>query len=229
MAKSAERLKAVALRKKGESIKEIARKLHVSSGSVSSWVRDIVLTPAQSKRLYARWVAAGLRGRMMGAEANKEKKRASIRLAETEAKRVIRSLAGKELFFLGLGLYWGEGVKTSNGTVAIVNSDPLIIQIMMRWFKECWDIDRSQFQPRVFISNTHRDREEVITRFWMNALGLSRRQFRRMIFLEKGKKIYENRNVYYGVLTLRIAKGAALRHQILAHIAQVARVGIKPV
>lgn len=166
---------------------------------------------------------------MLGTEMNKKKKSDVIERARQEAEAKFQSISREELFMLGLGLYWGEGTKASDGTVAIVNSDPRIIQLMIRWFKECWDIDSDRFQPRVFISDTHRDREEVITRFWAKALGIPRRQFRRMIFLNKGKKIYENRNVYYGVLTLRIAKGSRLRHRILADIAQIANLGIKPV
>lgn len=45
MAKFKEKIKARELRHRGESIKDIARKLKVSKGSVSRWCRDIELTP----------------------------------------------------------------------------------------------------------------------------------------------------------------------------------------
>ena len=228
MAKSKERLQAVRLRRKGQSVKEIAKRLGVSPSAVSLWTRDIALTPLQREKLDARRIAAGHRGRMLGTEMNKRQKQKRIAHAQKEALEKIKSLSRQDLFMLGLGLYWGEGTKASDGTVAIVNSDPLIIQIMIRWFRECWDVDPSRFQPRVFISSTHEDRKEALTRFWVKTLAIPRRQFRRMIFLAKGKKIYENRNVYYGVLTLRIAKGSELRHRILADIARIAHVGIKP-
>ena len=228
MAKSAERLRAIAFRKEGMSVKEIAKKLGVSASGVSIWTREIVLTKTQREKLDERRIAAGHRGRMLGTEMNRRRKRERIERARKEAESKLTSLSHRELFALGIGLYWGEGVKASDGTVAIVNSDPLVIQLMIRWFKECWGVEPDRFQPRVFISDVHKDREEIITRFWVRALGIPRQQFRRMIFLEKGRKIYENRDVYYGVLTLRIAKGSELRHRILADIAQVAKVGIKP-
>lgn len=228
MAKSKERLRALALRREGESIKRIAKNLGVSASAVSSWTRDVLLTEKQRERLDKRRVAAGDRGRMLGTEANRKGKQERIDRARREAEQKIRELSQPELFMLGLGLYWGEGSKASDGTVAIINSDPLIIQLMMRWFRECWDIEPSRFQPRVFISDVHKDREKVITRFWVKTLSIPRQQFRRMIFLNKGKKIYENRDMYYGVLTLRIAKGSELRHRILANIAQVAKKGITP-
>jgi transposase-like protein len=228
MAKPREKEQAIMLRRQGRSVKEIAKQLNVSSGSVGPWVKDVRLTEKQKKHLHNRLVQGGLLGRLKGAEANRAKKLASIHRAKVEAKQKIRSLQKHSLFYIGLGLYWGEGVKATNGTVAIVNSDPRIIQLMMQWFGSCWGIEKSRFQARVFISSTHREREEIITRFWMKTLGLSRAQFGKMIFLEKRKKFYENHNMYYGVLTLRIARGAELRHRILAYIDQVADIGIKP-
>ena len=228
MAKPQEKLEALKLRRKGESVKGIAKKLGVTPSSVSVWTRDIVLTEFQRKKLKAGQIAAGHRGRMMGTETNKRKKQERISVARTEAEKKLTSLSRQELYFFGLGLYWGEGVKASNGTVAIVNSDPLIIQLMIRWFTECWNIEHSRLQPRVFISDIHRDRESVITAYWVKTLKIPKSRFRRMIFLNKGKKIYENRNIYYGVLTLRVARGGDLRLKILADISQTAKVGLKP-
>lgn len=222
MAKSSEKLQAIAFRRAGESVKDIAKKLGVSRGSVSMWTRDIILTDTQRNLLRERQVTAGHKGRIMGVEANKAKKAARIELAQTEAVDRVPVLSKESLFYTGLGLYWGEGAKTTNSSLAISNTDPRIIALMIRWFIECFDVDRSYFMPRVFISDIHRDREEIITAFWVNTLGIPRAQFRRMVFLDKGKKIYENHNIYYGVLALRIAKGGDLRYKILAQIERIA-------
>lgn len=223
MSKSAERIQARILRKKGESVKEIAKKLDVSSGSVSIWTQDLVLTEVQQKFLRERQIAAGHKGRMMGAETNREKKRVRISVAKEQAVIDIEKLSKESLFYIGLGLYWGEGVKTTSGSLAISNSDPRVIQLMVRWFSECFDVEKTSFMPRVFISDIHRDREEVITKFWVKTLGIPRAQFKNMIFLNKGKKVYENRDVYYGVLALRVAKGGDIRYRILAQIDRVAQ------
>ncbi len=221
MAKPEEKTKAIALRRTGLSVKEIARELGVSRGSVSVWVRDISLTDAQKTFLHHKQISAGHKGRMIGAAMNKEKKEARIRNAKKESEKKIKVLTRQELFYVGLGLYWGEGTKASNGIVAVANSDPSIINIMARWFEECWGIQRDRFQPRVYISDTHRDREEAIYQYWVKTLDIPRQQFGKMIFLPKTKKIYENRDVYYGVLTLRVSAGSELRHRILADIEQL--------
>jgi transposase-like protein len=222
MAKSAEKMKALALRREGESIKDIAKQLGVSAGSVGVWCRDIELSPAQTENLLTRQIEAGHKGRMIGANANREKRLAKLALAKTEAVSAIPDFSKDALFYTGLGLYWGEGVKSGTGSLAVVNSDPRVITLMARWFTECLGVDGSRFMPRVFVSDTHRDREDVITDFWVQKLAIPRSQFRRMIFLDKGKKIYENRDSYYGVLALRIAKGGDIRHRILASIDRIA-------
>jgi len=52
MSKKIEFQKAVALRKKGLSIKTIAKKLLISSSTASIWTNDIQLTPEQSVHPY---------------------------------------------------------------------------------------------------------------------------------------------------------------------------------
>jgi predicted transcriptional regulator len=201
MAKSAERLKALVLRRQGESMKDIARILGVSKSAVSLWVRDVNLTKIQKEKLHAKQISAGHRGRLLGAEWNRNQKVLRIEQAVREAKNKLRTLSKRDLLILGLGLYWGEGSKASDGTVAIVNSDPFIILLMIRWFQECWGVSKDRLQPRVFISDTHKDREEVITKYWIKVLGIPRTQFRRMIFLDKGKKMHKATNILHSLST----------------------------
>jgi transposase-like protein len=226
MAKSVEKLKAFGLRREGKSIKEIANLIGVTKNTVSKWVQDLPMTDEQIKNLQEEMCRRGNKGRMIGARMNKEKKIARINVARIEAENKIKKVSENELFYLGLGIYWGEGTKAEGTSLAVTNSDYRIIQIMIRWFSECFEIETKDLNPRVFISNTHIDREDKILAFWVEKLGIPPSQFKRTIFLEKGKKIYENREVYYGVLTLSVAKGTDLRYKILAFLARVAEVEI---
>ncbi len=226
MAKSEQKLQAYELRREGKSIKEIAGVVGVTKDTVSKWVRDLPMTDEQARHLEEEMFSRGHRGRMIGAKINKEKKLARIDVARFEAEERITELSKSELFCLGLGIYWGEGTKAENTALAVTNSDYRIIQVMIRWFTECFGVQMSDLSPRVFISNTHEDREEKIFEFWVEKLGIPRSQFKKMIFLEKGKKIYENREVYYGVLTLHVARGTDLRYKILAFLNRIAEVGV---
>ena len=184
------------------------------------------LTPMQAERLKARMIAGGHRGRMIGAAMNKRIKAEKITLAREEAAQKIRLLGEENLFFLGIGLYWGEGTKSAASALAISNSDPRIIQITMRWFEECFKVEKDRFQPRIFIHAMHRSREAELLRFWSKTLGLPKSQFSRTIFIDrKNKKVYENHDTYYGVLALRVRKGTYLRYRILALIERLSEQG----
>ena len=50
-----------------------------------------------------------------------------------------------------------------------------------------------------------------------------------MIFLPKGKKIYENHNMYYGVVTLRVARGSGPQYKVMAQIDRIAELTNMPV
>ncbi|MDZ4226204.1 MAG: helix-turn-helix domain-containing protein, partial [Patescibacteria group bacterium] len=78
MAKTREKLKALTMRREGISIKTIARMLKVSTGSVSLWCQSIELTHAQKEKLRLAQIKAGHKGRMLGAEHNRQKRLQSI-------------------------------------------------------------------------------------------------------------------------------------------------------
>ncbi|TAK59282.1 hypothetical protein EPO14_00490 [Patescibacteria group bacterium] len=229
MANSAKKISAIALRRQGESVKDISVKLQVPKSTVSFWVRDIALTEAQRKRLFRKMVLAGHTGRLKGALVNKEKRLRRIEYWNGDAHKNMHLLTPKELFFLGLGLYWGEGVKADKSPMGITNSDYRIILIAMRWFEEFLGISRGNFRPQIFISDTHRDRERLLLAYWSKTLNLPKSQFTKVIFLPRNKKIYENRNMYYGVLALRVLKGTDSKYRILGLIQRAFEVVVKPV
>lgn len=222
MAKVHEKIKAFQMRRDGASIKEIAQALGIGKSTASIWLRDIQLTSVQKEKLFRKMVSAGHKGRLMGAAMNREKKLERIRRAQSEAIERISSLNQESLFYLGLGLYWGEGTKSATGALSIVNSDPRIIQTAMEWFIRCFSIPQNRFRARIFISDVHRDREKDVLRFWAKTLGLPSSQFARTVFLNRGKKVYENHKTYYGVLALTVLKGREVRYSILALIERFA-------
>lgn len=218
MSKSAEKLQALQLRREGWSIKEIARKLSVSRSSVSVWCQDIELTPAQHLILREKQIRAGASGRQKGADANRSKRLHSIASAKQSAEKILpRRLSEDQLFFIGLGIYWGEGVKSRNSQTAVVNSDKRIIKLAIKWFVECLGVPRSTLRPYVYIAEAHRERTNVIMAYWQRELGLGLDQFKTPIYItQKTKQQYENPDKYYGVLALRILKGTEVKYKILA-------------
>lgn len=217
MSKSNEKLESLRLRRKGLSIKEIAKKLNVSPGSVSLWCQGVTLTPAQQVILKRKQILAGHAGRQKGADMNKAKRTQAMADASIKAETDIQKVSNQELFYLGLGIYWGEGVKSRTGQATVVNSDPRILCVMMRWFSECLAVEKSEFRPYVYISIAHKDREEVIMKYWEKILDLPSTQFKSPIYLtQRPKQKYADHDNYYGVVALRVAKSTYLKYRILS-------------
>lgn len=226
MAKYNERMQALRLRKMGKSVRDIAHTLDVSRGSVSVWCRDIVLTKAQREKLTREQILAGNKGRMIGAEINRQKRLRSIREQELVAHTMIGRLSKRDKLILGIGLYWGEGVKAVGSATAFVNSDPQSILFMKDWF-ESLGVASSQFSPRVYISKHHEERQGAIIRFWSQLLKIPSRQFGRVVLLHgRPKKVYENHNSYYGVLSLGVRRGSTLKYRILGLIKECNKAGV---
>ncbi len=126
MAKSRERLLARKMRGEGESIREIAKKIGVSRSSVSLWCGDIVLTEEQMKELLHRDLVGGERGRIRAGEWHRNERRERENYNRSLGFNRVANLSKRELFLIGLALYWAEGSKTGR-RVIFVNSDPNMI------------------------------------------------------------------------------------------------------
>jgi len=114
---------------------------------------------------------------------------------------------------MGAALYWAEGSKGSK--LSFVNSDPQMILFMYRWFQESLGVKNEEFIVRVFINEMHAPRISVVVAFWKNLLNLPKDQFRSTVFIKtKQRKVYENHDMYYGMLALRIRRSTHLLYKI---------------
>jgi len=219
MAKFQEKIKAQELRVKGLSINYIAKKLNVSKGSISYWCKDIKLTEKQKKKLLENSIRAGHKGRLMGAEMNRRKKQGNIDFYKILAKKQIGKISKRDLLIAGVALYWGEGVKSDKSSFAFINSDPEAIKFMYKFYSEILGVKKENFMPRIFINEIHKDRIDVVLNFWSNLLKLPISQFGNPVFLKmEQKKIYENHDNYFGVLSLKVRKSTNLKYQVLGLI-----------
>ena len=219
MAKFEEKIKAQQLRKKGWSIGAIAEELRVSKSSASIWCLDVALTKRQTDRLKENSISAGHKGRMIGAAMNRKKKQDTMSTCKKKASETVSQMTDRDLLMLGIGLYWGEGTKSERSALAIVNSDPEIILVMMKWFKKVFNVKNEEFMPRIFINEIHRPRIQKVVEYWSSLLHLPMEQFGNQVFLKiKQKKVYENYDSYYGILSLKVCKSSRLKYEVLGLI-----------
>ena len=218
MAKSKERNKSILLRRKGESIKDIAKKVKVAKSTVSLWCRDIELSFAQIKKLHDKMVKGSYRGRMKGARGQYRKRLERIKISEADGIGKIGKMSDRDLLIAMAALYWGEGSKKKR-ELRVNNSDPEMIKFIIAVFKRVWRVKRSRFTLSVMINKSHRKREEEIKNYWSKITRIPESQFGQMVFIKsKNKKKYDNFPKYYGTLTVKIRKSSDIYYQVMGLI-----------
>lgn len=218
MAKYNERLEARALRKQGESIGDISKKVLVSKSSVSLWCRDIELTMAQEQRLIKKDKLAGAVGRA-AARKTKIKERVD-RLGRyiDLGNKSVNSLTKRELLLVGAALYWAEGDK-KNRRVTFTNSDPKMIILVIAWLKDCLNIRTEDIYCYVGINESHTERLNEVEEYWSQITGIDKHRFAKASIKKvKLRKVYENFNEHFGTLNVRVKKSTNLNYFILGLI-----------
>lgn len=169
---NAYRSEALVLRKAGYSYAMISERLGVSKSTLSNWLSGVPFTPSQE--LIERVGNAKLKSALYKHHLKLE----SIERAKMYAENDIRGLSKRDLFMLGIALYLGEGGKMPE-SVHIVNSDPRVIRLAMRWFIVCCGVKMNDFRATVHLYPDN-DIEKVL-RFWCQETGLLVEQFNKMV------------------------------------------------
>lgn len=218
MAKFRERIEARRLRFDGESIKNIAKKLDVSKSSASLWCRDIKLSEAQIKELAKKENSGAYKGRLIAAENRRKERLQRVEIFGNIGKNKIGRLTEREIFLLGVALYWAEGSKKDR-RVTLINSDPKIIQLWIHWLRKFGGLKTRDLKCTVGINEMHEKRLSSVIRYWSKITRISKKQFAKSSLKRvRNKKIYANYWQHYGSLTIEARKGANLNYEILGMI-----------
>jgi transcriptional regulator with XRE-family HTH domain len=206
------------LRKQGFSLNEIVKKLDVSKSTLSLWCRDIVLNKSQVVSLEKRAQIKNYAGALKGAYANHLKSQFIINKEKEKAQEFIKKISNREICLIGTALYWAEGNKTGK-TFGVVNSDPAVILICMKWLSIEFNMKIESYLPRLFINEDHKNRELEIKKYWSNTTKIPISQFRNTVFVKsKHKKIFPSPLSYIGVMHLRVKKSSQILYRTLAQV-----------
>ncbi len=212
------------LRTSGGSLHEIAKKLSQSKSTVSYWCRDIELTDSQLLVLSEKQRDAGRIGRMIAAQQKHNQRIIATQMQCARGRDDVGVLSERDIFILGLALYWGEGYKRGNEECGITNTDPNIILSFIVWVHAVYGIQKDDLILRVSVNESHKDRTHQIEQYWSQLTGISKLQFTRTSLIKTPrKKTYSDSNSYVGTLRVKVRRATALRRRILGSIEEVGR------
>lgn len=218
MAKTELRKIAKMLREGGQSYKEIAGKLDVSTSTVSLWCRDIQLSGEKILELERRARDPHYGRRWDYLTRVKERTAEEVRRLVGQGKEEVGSLDKRDTFIAGVALYWAEGFKKDK-MVGFSNTDPEMVKFILGWFVDCLGVEKDRLRLRVVINQSHKDRVGEITEYWSKITGISIRYFYNPTFQKvTWNKVYEDPSAYHGVLRVRVLKSTNLLRKIMGMI-----------
>lgn len=202
--KKAQKDKAILLRIQGLSYNEIVERLSVSKGSLSSWLRDIEIDLCQKVRIKDKI----LNNRIKFLEYNiirSKKAEGEKQSLYNKSKNEITNITKEELKLTGIGLYWAEGYKANLWkTVSFSNSDPKMIVLMMRWFREICDVKEEKFRVKLQIHD--KAVVENAEKFWAEITRIPLTQFTKStIKISKSSGLKRGNILPYGTVQIRVS------------------------
>ncbi|GHD63715.1 hypothetical protein GCM10010317_060900 [Streptomyces mirabilis] len=204
--------KARELRLQGWTYDQIQVELGCSKSSISLWVRDLP-PPERKKRTREEASAIAKRGWEVTMRLREEERQQTKLVAAGEIGR----MSGRELFLVGVGLYWAEGSKDKpydrRENVTFVNSDPGMIETFLRWL-DLLGVERDRVRYCVMI---HESADVAgAEQYWANLVGADRSAFNKTTIKKHNPKtVRKNVGVSYrGCLTIKVRQSADLYRRI---------------
>jgi transcriptional regulator with XRE-family HTH domain len=205
------RARARELRLQGWTYDRIEAELGCSRSSVSLWVRDLPKperrrTPEEASAIARRGWEAKLRVR------DEERQR-----AKEAARKAVGDLSPRELFLVGVGLYWAEGAKDKpyerRESVTFVNSDPGMIEVYLAWL-DLLGVERERLRYAVMI---HESADVAGAEdYWAELVGADRSRFNKTTLKKHNPKTVRKNTgeSYRGCLAIKVLQGADLYRRI---------------
>jgi tmRNA-binding protein len=218
MAKMKLKYLAIEMRKKGTPIKQIARNLKISTSTASLWCKEVQLTQSQIAEL-EKISHDPLYGRRLEySQALRKEKEKRILLLKNEGMNEIGTLNKRELFLVGVSLYWGEGFK-KDSQLGFSNSNPAMLKLFIHWLETCCNITTDRLKVRVGLNINYLKEEDRIKQYWSDTLNIPLSQFQKTFYQKVVmKKEYTDKSNYYGVIRIRISKSTELLRKMFGWI-----------
>ncbi|MFB6846148.1 hypothetical protein ACFCXS_14975 [Streptomyces sp. NPDC056373] len=205
------RERARELRLQGRTYDQIQVELGCSKSSISLWVRD--LPKPERKRTPEEASAIARRGWEATLHLRDEERWHT----KAAAKQAVGALSPRELFLVGVGLYWAEGSKDKpydrRENVCFVNSDPGMIEVFLAWL-DLLGVERERLRFTVMI---HESADVAgAEKYWADLVGAERSAFNKTTLKRHNPKTVRKNTgeAYRGCLVIKVRQSSDLYRRI---------------
>ncbi len=214
-AKIEEKQEAIELRKQGLSYAEILKQIPVAKSSLSLWLKSVKLAKSQKQRLTEKKRLSALRGAL----SRKTKRIALTKEIKDKARLEIGKLSKRELFLIGVALYWAEGTKEKEGhssQAVFSNSDSGMIKLYLKWLLSVVHLKKNQIYFVIYIHENNKYRLDEVKNYWIRKTGFPKENFRYVYFKKHiiNTKRKNTGNNYFGLLKVSALESSFLNRKI---------------
>ena len=130
--KSIEKQQAIQLRKEGKTYSEILSEIPIAKSTLSDWLKSVQLATPQKQRITKKRKSAALRG----AQVRHQNRISEVEALEKQGFIDVNRLSARELWLIGVALYWAEGSKQYDHSpstgVTFNNSDARMLLVFLK-------------------------------------------------------------------------------------------------
>lgn len=197
------------MRKRGFSYTEIQNRLHVPKSTLSFWLKNLKLTPEQSELLKSK------RLDVIKTKALKKISRTSRLIEEIKNKssQDIGKISKKELWLMGIILYWKNGNKSDlKKGVHFSSSNPDLVKLFLKWLKEVGCVEDGEIKFTIFLNKKKETKTEDSANsrsvsHWSKVTGFPINCFNKIYFKKGGIS-------NLGFLRIKVTQSSMLARQI---------------
>jgi hypothetical protein len=207
---------AINLRKQGKTYSEILAVVPVAKSTLALWLHPVHLAKKQKQRITQKRLESSQRGGDSKRKQRIDKQNKIVLKSKSE----ILGISEKELFLIGVALYWAEGAKEkeyrAGSPFEFSNMDPKMIQIIIVWLLKVCKIDKNMLIFNIFLHENHKERIEEVRKFWSKVTGFSIENFS-TVYWKKDKLKTKRKNVsdkYHGLLKIKVRTSSDLVRKV---------------
>lgn len=212
--------KAITLREEGKTYKEICSELDVAKSTLSLWLRSVQLSKPQKQQITQKRISAAKRGALQ----RKKTRETEVENATQDGIESIGTLSSRDLWLIGIALYWAEGskqnVRSPSTGIRFTNTDYKMMNVFLRWL-DAEGVSNESLVFELYIHKSRVSESEEFCTWWEDRLQLPSGTITR-VYLKSGTISTNRTNIsdlYHGVLRIKVKKSTSMNRVIqgLAH------------
>jgi len=213
--KEVEKEKAIKLRKEGKTYSEILSVVRVAKSTLAIWLQSVNLSQKQRQRITQKRLNCSQKGGEVRKRQRIEKQKDII----LKSKLDIGDISERELFLMGVVLYWAEGSKEKEyhpgSQLRFANSDPSMIKLFLEWLKLV-GVEKERINFDIYVHTNNKYRISEIIKYWSKIVSTPENLFK--VYFKKNIVNTKRRNVepdsYFGLVRIYVKESSDLVRKI---------------